>query len=79
MQQIQIEMALANLLTDVDIIVAGGSNTRMGDSTDSLFGTDDGFEMEVYPYETMDANGMPTLVVNVDGDYKYLGRTGCVF
>ena len=73
MQQIQIEMALANLLTDVDIIVAGGSNTRMGDSTDSLYGADEAFEMD-YPYETMDANGMPILVVNVDGDYKYLGR-----
>ncbi|OQY33478.1 MAG: hypothetical protein B6241_07910 [Spirochaetaceae bacterium 4572_59] len=73
MQQIAIEMELATLLTDVDIIVAGGSNTRMGDSTDTLYGADEAFEMD-YPYETMDANGMPTLVVNVDGDYKYLGR-----
>ncbi len=73
MQQIQIEMKLATLLTDVDIIVAGGSNTRMGDSTDSLYGADDKFTM-TYPYETADAAGMPILVVNVDGDYKYLGR-----
>lgn len=73
MQQIQLEMELATLLTDVDIIVAGGSNTRMGDQTDSLYGADDKFEMN-YPYETMNAAGMPVLVVNVDGDYKYLGR-----
>jgi 2',3'-cyclic-nucleotide 2'-phosphodiesterase (5'-nucleotidase family) len=73
MQQIQIEMELATLLTDVDIIVAGGSNTRMGDQTDSLYGADDKFDMN-YPYETMDAAGMPVLIVNVDGDYKYLGR-----
>ena len=73
MQQIEVEMALAGMLTGVDVVVAGGSNTRMGDSTDMLFGADDGFEMN-YPYETMDAAGMPILVVNVDGDYKYLGR-----
>jgi 2',3'-cyclic-nucleotide 2'-phosphodiesterase (5'-nucleotidase family) len=73
MQQIEIEMELITLLKDVDIVVAGGSNTRMGDKTDSLYGADNGFEME-YPYETMNADGMPALVVNVDGDYKYLGR-----
>ncbi len=73
MQQLQVEMALAELLTGVDIIVGGGSNTRMGDKTDVLFPGDDAFTMD-YPYETTDAAGMPTLVVNVDGDYKYLGR-----
>ncbi|MDC7224843.1 MAG: bifunctional metallophosphatase/5'-nucleotidase [Spirochaetales bacterium] len=78
MQQIQIEMALAELLTDVDVIVAGGSNTRMGDSTDQLFPGDDAFEMD-YPYTAADAMGMPTLVVNVDGDYKYLGRLVVAF
>lgn len=73
MQQISIEKALAELLTDVDIIVAGGSNTRMGDATDTLFPGDTAFA-ETYPYATTDADGNPTLVVNVDGDYKYLGR-----
>ena len=73
MQQIEVEMELITLLKDVDIVVAGGSNTRMGDKTDSLYGADPEFEMS-YPYETMDAEGMPALIVNVDGDYKYLGR-----
>ena len=73
MQQISIEKALAKELKDVDIIVAGGSNTRMGDATDSLFPGDNAFA-ESYPFQTTDANGKPTLVVNVDGDYKYLGR-----
>lgn len=73
MQQIEVETAMAKHLSHVDIIVAGGSNTRMGDSTDTLFGSDDGFEMD-YPYQTTDADGRPILVVNVDGDYKYLGR-----
>lgn len=73
MQQISIEKEMAEHLSDVDIIVAGGSNTRMGDSTDTLFPGDAAFA-EDYPYQTTDADGNPILVVNVDGDYKYLGR-----
>ncbi len=78
MQQLSIEKALAELLTDVDIIVAGGSNTRMGDATDSLYPGDAAFD-EAYPFETQDADGNPTLIVNVDGDYKYLGRLTVAF
>ena len=77
MQQIAVEKQLATLLDGVDIIVAGGSNTRMGDSNDALFAgtyvTDDAFA-ESYPFQAMGADGNPTLVVNVDADYKYLGR-----
>ncbi len=77
MQSIAIEKQLATLLDGVDIIVAGGSNTRMGDSNDTLFSntfvTDTAFD-ENYPFQTTDAGGNPVLVVNVDGDYKYLGR-----
>lgn len=78
MQQISIERALAEVLTDVDIIVAGGSNTRMGDSTDILFPGDEAFA-ETYPFQTIDADGNDTLIVNVDGDYKYLGRLVVAF
>ena len=73
MQQIAVEKELATLLDGVDIIVGGGSNTRMGDSTDDLFDGDVSFD-ETYPFMAMDASDNPTLVVNVDGDYKYLGR-----
>ncbi len=77
MQAISVEKQLATLLNGVDLIVAGGSNTRMGDSNDALFSnafvTDAAFD-ETYPFQTTDANGDPVLLVNVDGDYKYLGR-----
>lgn len=73
LQQIDLEKALAAELRHVDIIVAGGSNRRMGDSTDALFPGDSMFE-EDYPFDTTDADGNPILIVNVDGDYKYLGR-----
>jgi 2',3'-cyclic-nucleotide 2'-phosphodiesterase (5'-nucleotidase family) len=73
LQQLSYEKELAPLLSGVDIIVAGGSNTRMGDSNDTLFEGDTAFD-ETYPYRTTDTNGNPILIVNVDGDYKYLGR-----
>ncbi|WP_413691769.1 hypothetical protein [Psychromonas sp. KJ10-2] len=41
MQSISIEEELATLLTDVDIIVAGGSNTLLADSTDRLWDGDE--------------------------------------
>jgi 2',3'-cyclic-nucleotide 2'-phosphodiesterase/3'-nucleotidase/5'-nucleotidase len=72
MQQISIEQALAERLRHVDIIVAGGSNTRLFDSDDtprpgdSIQGT--------YPIIKTDADGKPVAVVNTDGNYKYLGR-----
>lgn len=77
MQAISVEKQLAAILDGVDIIVAGGSNTRMGDGNDMLFSnsivTDTAFD-ETYPFQTAEVNGDPVLVVNVDGDYKYLGR-----
>ncbi len=78
LQQLDFEKALAAELSGVDIIVAGGSNTRMGDSTDTLFPGDGAFD-ENYPFETTDADGSPLLIVNVDGDYKYLGRLVVTF
>ncbi len=45
----------------------------MGDSNDTLFPGDSAFT-EDYPFETSNADGVPLLIVNVDADYKYLGR-----
>ncbi|MCG6941424.1 MAG: 5'-nucleotidase C-terminal domain-containing protein [Thiohalocapsa sp.] len=72
MQQIAIEKALAPRLRDVDIIVAGGSNTLLSDSSDVLRPGDT--SLGTYPVELTAADGEPVLVVNTDGDYKYLGR-----
>jgi 5'-nucleotidase / UDP-sugar diphosphatase len=72
MQEIVIEQALAPKLTGVDIIVAGGSNTILADANDRLR---DGDTAEgTYPLPLTGADGSPVLIVNVDGDYNYLGR-----
>ncbi len=72
MQQIAIEQELATLLTDVDIIVAGGSNTLLADETDRLWPGDQ--SQGNYPLEYESASGEPALLVNTDADYRYLGR-----
>jgi 2',3'-cyclic-nucleotide 2'-phosphodiesterase (5'-nucleotidase family) len=72
MQQIAIEKALATRLNDVDIIIAGGSNTLLADGNDTL--RDGDSAADTYPLSFEGPDGTPTLVVNVDGDYKYLGR-----
>ena len=72
MQQIAIEQALATRLNDVDIVIAGGSNTLLADSNDVL--RDGDSAVDTYPLAFDGPDDTPTLVVNVDGDYKYLGR-----
>ncbi|MBE9167762.1 bifunctional metallophosphatase/5'-nucleotidase [Pleurocapsales cyanobacterium LEGE 06147] len=72
MQQIAIEEQLAELLTDVDIIVAGGSDTLLADETDRLR-PEDGVEGP-YPILKTSADGNPVAIVNTDSNYKYVGR-----
>ncbi|MEB3220005.1 MAG: choice-of-anchor I family protein, partial [Nostocales cyanobacterium 94392] len=72
MQQIAIEEQLAGLLKNVDIIMAGGSNTRLVDETDRLRAGDTA--QGEYPIIKTDADGKPVAVINTDGNYKYVGR-----
>lgn len=72
MQQIAIERSLASRLSGVDIIIAGGSNTLLADSNDVLRPGD--AAAGNYPEQYTAPTGEPVLVVNTDGDYKYLGR-----
>ena len=72
MQQISIEEQLSTLLTDVDVIVAGGSNTLLADDTDRLRAGEEAGG--VYPILNTAADGNPVAIVNTDGFYKYVGR-----
>jgi len=76
LQQLGNEKALAPLLRGVDIILAGGSNTRLGDSNDQAVafpGHGSNFA-DSYPLVTQGADGGTTLIVNTDNEYTYLGR-----
>ena len=72
MQQINIELALASRLQNVDIIVGGGSNTRWFDADDRV--RDANSKQGEYPHFVTNAGGTTTAVVNTDGSYKYVGR-----
>lgn len=72
MQQIAIEQELAQRLSNVDIIVAGGSNTLLSDEGDRLRPGD--ANEDIYPIIQTGADGNPVAVVNTDGNYKYVGR-----
>jgi 2',3'-cyclic-nucleotide 2'-phosphodiesterase (5'-nucleotidase family) len=76
LQQLQYEQQLAPLLRGVDIILAGGSNTRLGDSNDvpAIFNGHSANFAASYPIVTNGADGGTTLIVNTDNEYTYLGR-----
>lgn len=77
MQQIAIEQALAERLEHVDVIVAGGSNTLLANPGDALLPGDEA--QGPYPIWQQSPLGEPVAVVNVDGDYRYLGRAMLAF
>ncbi len=72
MQQIAIEEQLATLLRNVDVVMAGGSNTLLADSTDRLRQGD--IVEGAYPILKTGADGNPVAVINTEGNYKYVGR-----
>ncbi|MCY4109576.1 MAG: bifunctional metallophosphatase/5'-nucleotidase [Chloroflexi bacterium] len=72
MQRLALEEELAARLADVDIVVGGGSNTLLADQNDRLRTGDEA--ADTYPIRLESASGEPLLLVNTDGDYRYLGR-----
>ena len=63
---------LASQLRDVDIIIAGGSNTLLADDTDRLHEGD--VAGRTYPILTNSATNEPIAIVGTDGNYRYVGQ-----
>ena len=70
------EKLLATKLSGVDIILAAGSNSRLGDANDIAvaFPGHAASFAEPYPLVIKDKDGGDTLVVNTDNEFTYLGR-----
>jgi 2',3'-cyclic-nucleotide 2'-phosphodiesterase (5'-nucleotidase family) len=77
LQQIQLEQQLVPLLRDVDIVIAGGSDTLLADGTDTLNPGD--VAGGNYPLFVNSADGSPTAIVSTDGQYSYVGRLVVTF
>jgi 2',3'-cyclic-nucleotide 2'-phosphodiesterase (5'-nucleotidase family) len=76
LQQLTNEQSLATKLNGVDIILAAGSNTSLGDADDvavAFPGHAANFA-GTYPLVTAGTDGKPTLIVNTDNEFTYLGR-----
>ena len=71
-QQIRLDEMLASQLRDVDIIIAGGSNTLLADDTDRLREGD--VADRTYPILTDSMANEPIAIVGTDGNYRYVGR-----
>ncbi|MDX2271682.1 MAG: bifunctional metallophosphatase/5'-nucleotidase [Cyanobacteriota bacterium] len=74
LQQLANEIGLAPLLRDVDVIIAGGSDTLLanpGERIRTEFGKD---PSGPYPLLYRTATGTPVAVVNTDREYRYVGR-----
>lgn len=72
MQQLRVERALAERLEHVDIIIAGGSNTLLANPDSRLHPGD--VAVDDYPLVYRSPLDEPVLLVNTDGDFRYLGR-----
>lgn len=67
LQQIALEQALTPLLSGVDIVIAGGSDTILSnDPAHSPAGP--------YPLVTTNADGDTAVIVSTDGEYSFVGR-----
>ena len=72
LQQISLDEVIAAHIKDVDIIIAGGSNTLLADEMDRLHPGDTADRP--YPILTQSASGEPIAIVGTDGNYRYVGR-----
>ena len=72
LQQISLDEEIAAHIKDVDIIIAGGSNTLLADETDRLHPGD--MADRPYPILTQSATNEPIAIVGTDGNYRYVGR-----
>ena len=72
LQQFALEQALIQRLRGVDIVIAGGSDRLLADSSDRLRAGDTA--QGPYPTVTTNADNDPALLVSTDGQYSYVGR-----
>jgi 5'-nucleotidase/UDP-sugar diphosphatase len=77
LQGIGAEIALAGVLTGVDVIIAGGGGELLANPGDLLVPGDTAFDS--YPILATDPDGRSIPVVGTAGDYRYIGRLAVTF
>lgn len=84
LQDLDNDIMLIGMLSDVDIAVGGGGDEILLNSTipateQLLPGEDQSQIYGDYPYEVIDADGQTVYLVTTRGNYKYVGRLDAEF
>jgi len=72
LQGVSEELSLISELDGIDVVIAGGGDNRLANSSDSLIPGD--VAEGPYPLVGVDKSGDSVPVVTVDGQLKYIGR-----
>ncbi|MBT8248355.1 MAG: 5'-nucleotidase C-terminal domain-containing protein, partial [Acidimicrobiia bacterium] len=74
LQDIDEDVALAAMLSDVDVMIAGGGDELLANPGNPLIPGEEGDVFGPYPIVATDADGAEVPVVTTPGEYKYLGE-----
>ncbi|MGH2590885.1 MAG: bifunctional metallophosphatase/5'-nucleotidase [Actinomycetota bacterium] len=74
LQSVQEDIALAPMLSGVDVMIAGGGDELLADPDDLLVPGDEEVVAGSYPLFAEDADGRQVPIVTTSGDYRYVGR-----
>ncbi len=77
LQSVAEDLALIPMLSGVDVVVAGGGDELLANSSDPLIPGDVPFGP--YPLVAVNADGADVPVVTTSGQYRYVGRLDVVF
>jgi 2',3'-cyclic-nucleotide 2'-phosphodiesterase (5'-nucleotidase family)/PKD repeat protein len=79
LQGIDEDSLLAQSLTGIDIMIAGGGDELLANDGDLLLPGDENSVFSSYPIVVTDADGKDVPVVTTKGNYTYLGRLNVEF
>ncbi len=74
LQGVTEDQELLSMLTDVDIVIAGGGDELLANSGDLLVPGDESEVFGEYPLISQDMNGVDVPVVTTAGNFKYVGQ-----
>ncbi len=76
LQSVEEDLALAPLLSGIDVMIAGGGDELLADPDDGdlLIPGDEAIVAGSYPLFGTDADGVDVPIITTNGAYRYLGR-----
>jgi 2',3'-cyclic-nucleotide 2'-phosphodiesterase (5'-nucleotidase family) len=74
LQSVEEDLALAPMLSGVDVMIAGGGDELLADPDDLLIPGDEEIVAGSYPLLAEDADGREVPIITTSGDYRYVGR-----